>query len=356
MCKSGIHPLLQRLPKCEHHIHLEGALTPQVLFTLAAKNRIELPTDDPAFASPEGLVERYREFDSLDDFLHYYYIGMSVLLDAGDFETLAWDYFTHAAADGVAHCEVFMDPQAHMGRGIGYDVVLSGFQQARKRAESELGITSELIACFLRHLPPADAVATFEQDAVRESFAAGHVIGIGLDSSEKPFPPELFQVVYQKGGFMGLKRTAHAGEEGPAAYVRTALDTLHVDRIDHGVRVIEDDALLKRVADENILLSVCPISNVFLKGVQSVADLPIRKFIDAGVRFSINSDDPAYFGNNYILANYCAVQEAFNLTAAEWVAICEGSIHGSWCSQKRKEELFERLGSVSHPWLHQGDA
>ncbi|KAK0784290.1 adenine deaminase [Friedmanniomyces endolithicus] len=351
MCKSPLHPLLQRLPKCEHHLHLEGALTPQVLFSLAAKNHIELPEDDPAFASPESLVERYREFESLDDFLHYYYIGMSVLLDAGDFETLAWDYFTHAAADGVAHCEVFFDPQAHMERSVSYDIVLAGFQKARERAESELGITSELIACFLRHLPPAHATATLEHDAVQASFAAGHVIGIGLDSSEKPFPPELFQDVYRKAGALGLKMTAHAGEEGPAAYVKTALDTLRVQRIDHGVRVIEDEALLQRIAADKILLSICPISNVFLKGVASVADLPIRQFLDAGVRFSINSDDPAYFGNNYILANYCAVQEAFELSAAEWVAICEGSIDGSWCGQERKEELRARLGSVSEEWV-----
>ncbi|KAK5707826.1 adenine deaminase [Elasticomyces elasticus] len=356
MCKSELHSFLQQLPKCEHHLHLEGALTPQLLFSLAAKNHIQLPKDDPAYASPETLVERYRKFDSLDDFLGYYYIGMSVLLHAEDFEALAWDYFEHAANDGVLHAEVFFDPQAHTSRGVSYDVVHSGFQRARQRAQAELGISSELILCFLRHLPPADAMSTFEQDAVLASFSAGGVVGIGLDSSEKPFPPELFQAVYSKAEAKGLKLTAHAGEEGPAEYIRSALDTLKVERIDHGVRLIQDPTLLERVAAENIMLTICPMSNVFLKGVSSVAELPLREFIDAGVRFSINSDDPAYFGNHYILSNYCAVQEAFHLTTDEWIQICDGSIRGSWCSEGRKEELLARLRLVNSDWRNKHHA
>ncbi|KAK5122639.1 hypothetical protein LTR85_003902 [Meristemomyces frigidus] len=346
MCRSDLHAFLQALPKCEHHMHLEGALTPSVLFQLAAKNKIQLPSDDPAFTSPSTLAERYNQFTSLDDFLHYYYIGMSVLMDASDFEALAWDYFTHASADGVVHAEVFFDPQAHLSRDVSYDVVLAGFMAARSRANSEFGISSELICCFLRHLPAADGLATFKLDAVHASFSSGQVVGIGLDSSESPFPPELFKDIYDAAKASGLKRTAHAGEEGPAAYIKGALDDLDVSRIDHGIRLAEDPALVKRVAEQQILLSVCPISNVLLRCVSSVAELPIRMFLDQGVRFSINSDDPAYFGNNYLLANYCAVQDAFGLSKDEWSGICEAGINGSWCSEQRKEEMLAKLKAV----------
>ena len=269
---------------------MEGALTPSVLFTLAAKNNIQLPSDDPAFSNPATLAERYNRFTSLDDFLHYYYIGMSVLVGASDFEALAWDYFTHASADGVRHAEVFFDPQAHLSRGVEYTVVLSGFMAARERAKAEFGITSELICCFLRHLPAAECFATYKLDDVQASFKSGQVIGIGLDSSESSFPPELFQDIYQASKSLGLKRTAHAGEEGPATFIESALDVLEVDRIDHGIRLAEDSSLLSRVSQQKALLTVCPISNVLLRCVSSVADLPIRKFLDQGVQFSINSD------------------------------------------------------------------
>ncbi|KAK4545196.1 hypothetical protein LTR36_003375 [Oleoguttula mirabilis] len=331
-------------------MHLEGALTPSVLFQLAAKNKVQLPSDDPAFSSPSALVKRYNQFTSLDDFLHYYYIGMSVLVDASDFEALAWDYFTHASADGVVHAEVFFDPQAHLSRGVEYNVVLSGFTAARDRARSEFGISSELICCFLRHLPAADGLATYKLEDVQASFRSGQVIGIGLDSSESPFPPEMFKDIYHEAKALGLKRTAHAGEEGPAAYIRSALDNLDVGRIDHGIRLAEDPALLERVSKQQILLSVCPISNVLLRCVSSVAELPIRMFLDQGVRFSINSDDPAYFGNNYLLANYCAVQDAFDLSKDEWAGICEAGISGSWCSAERKDEMLAMLKSVVDQW------
>ncbi|KAK5011253.1 hypothetical protein LTR28_004512 [Elasticomyces elasticus] len=345
MCNSRIHPFLQALPKCEHHIHLEGALSPSILFTLAARNQITLPQDDPAFGSPESLLARYDRFTSLDDFLHYYYIGMSVLVHAADFEALAWDYFQHAAEDGVVHAEVFFDPQAHIERSVTYETVLAGFTTARKRAESQFGISSELICCFLRHLPVPDCISTFELEAVQASFKSGAVIGIGLDSSEKPFPPEMFQEIYHKAEQLGLRRTAHAGEEGPVEYIKNALDTLHVERIDHGVRLADNEALLQRVAKEGKLLSVCPLSNVLLRCVTAISELPLRKFLDANVKFSINSDDPAYFGG-YVLKNYCAVHDAFQLSVKEWRGICEAGIEGSWCGQARKEEMFGKLNAV----------
>ncbi|KXT11192.1 hypothetical protein AC579_831 [Pseudocercospora musae] len=343
---------LRAIPKCEHHMHLEGALTPEVLFKLAAKNNISLPADDGAFTSSDALLARYHTFTSLDDFLHYYYVGMSVLIDASDFETLAWDYFTHAAADGIAHAEVFFDPQAHISRGVPYETVLSGFSAARKRAAAEIGISSELICCFLRHLPVADCRSTFALDKVQESFRSGSVIGIGLDSSEKPFPPEWFEDLYKDAKSLGLRRTAHAGEEGPSEYIQSALDVLRVERIDHGIRLAEDQQLLERVARDGTLLSVCPMSNVLLRCVRQVADLPIRKFLDSGVKFSINSDDPAYFGNHYLLDNYIAVQNAFQLSVADWNTICENSIRGSWCSDTRKAEMLAKLKEVVDTWLN----
>lgn len=349
MCKSPLHPFLQQLPKCEHHMHLEGALTPTVLFNLAKRNNISLPADDPSFASPEALTARYDRFTCLDDFLGYYYIGMSVLVHSYDFEDLAMDYFRHAAADGVAHAEVFFDPQAHISRGVSYETVLSGFSAARKRAQTELGISSELICCFLRHLPVPECVATFQDAAVQASFKNGAVTGIGLDSSEKPFPPELFKQIYDEAGKLGLRRTAHAGEEGPPTYISNALDVLKVERIDHGISLAKDAALLERVAKEGTMLSVCPLSNVVLRCVTAVKEVPIRKFLDAGVKFSINSDDPAYFGG-YLLDNYCAVHEAFDLSVAEWEGICKAGIEGSWCSQSRKDELLAKLSEVVSSW------
>ena len=327
-------------------MHLEGALTSDLLFKLAFKNKIQLPKDDPAFQSPSALRERYNNFSSLDDFLQYYYIGMSVLLDESDFEALAWDYFQHASADGVAHAEVFFDPQAHLSRGVTFAVILSGFNAARTRAKAELDVSSELICCFLRHLPAQECLATFEMDEIQSALKQGLISGIGLDSSESDRPPRLFKEIFERAKTSGFRRTAHAGEEGPASFVRDALEILGCQRIDHGVRLADDIELMKHVAENRILLTICPISNVFLKGVSSVRELPIRKFLDVGVAFSINSDDPAYFGGHYILDNYCEVQEAFDLTVQEWNRICENGIRGSWCDEDRKGELLGRLRKV----------
>lgn len=246
--------------------------------------------------------------------------------------------------------QVFFDPQAHLSRGVSYDTVLTGFNAARKRASIELGITSELICCFLRHVPVPECLATFDLPEVQASYQRGDIIGIGLDSSEMNFPPEMFQNMYQGAKELGLRRTAHAGEEGPPEYIRNALDRLDVQRIDHGIRLAEDPELLARVASAGTLLTVCPMSNVLLRCVTEVAEVPIRKFLDAGVKFSINSDDPAYFGNNYILDNYVAVQDAFELTVAEWKQICQNSIEGSWCQQARKYEMLSQLEQVISNW------
>jgi adenosine deaminase len=349
MCKSPLHSFLRALPKAEHHMHLEGALEPSLLFALAEKNNIELPKGDVAFSSEAALLDRYKRFTSLDDFLQYYFIGMSVLMETTDFEALAWEYFQKSFSDGVQHAEVFFDPQAHLSRGIKYSTMLEGFLSAQSRAQRELGMSVELICCFLRHLPVADSLAVFEDTDVQKSFAAGQVIGIGIDSSEVDYPPHLFSEIYSKAAKLNLHRTAHAGEEGPAQFIAGAIDDLGVQRIDHGIRLASDAELMKRVAESGLMLTVCPISNVLLRCAGSVKDVPIRTYLDAGVKFSLNSDDPAYFGA-YVLDVYCAVQEAFNLTVKDWETICTNSIDGSWCSEERKSELLGKLATVVTEW------
>lgn len=347
MCKDDLHSFLARLPKVEQHMHVEGSLMPATLFKLAAQHNITLPQDDPAYKSEEALLERYRHFDCLDDFLHYYYTGMSVLLNEGDFEALAWAYFQRAHQDGVVHAEIFFDPQAHTSRGVSFDTVVKGMDKARQRARQELRLSSELICCFLRHLPVPQATELFADEAVQRAFKAGTVCGIGLDSSEKAFPPEHFKGVYAKAKAQGLRVTAHAGEEGPWENIAASLDTLGCERIDHGVRLAENEALMKRIAAQGTLLTVCPLSNVLLRCFERVADMPIRKFLDAGVHFSINSDDPAYLGG-FILDNFCAVQDAFGLSVGEWSRICSAAIAGSWCGDARKAEMTALLNKVVH--------
>ncbi len=336
MCHDALHPLLAALPKCEHHMHLEGALSPNLFLSLAARNNISLPTADPAFSSVSTLLNRYENFISLDDFLHYYYIAMSCLITSQDFEELAWDYFKRAHADGVVHAEISFDPQAHIERGVGLSDVIEGIGRARVRAEKELGISSVVVMCFLRHLPVAGAEECYE--LARSDLVGGALGGIGLDSSELGNPPGNWKGVFERAKKDGVRRTAHAGEEGPVEYIREALEQLDVGRIDHGIRLSEDESLMKEVAERKILVTVCPLSNVRLRCVKSVGELPIKRFLSAGIQFSINSDDPAYFGG-YILDNYCAVQEAFDLTVGEWEGIAKAAIDGSWCRDDRKAEV-----------------
>ncbi|KAH8731296.1 adenosine deaminase [Phaeosphaeriaceae sp. PMI808] len=350
MCKTPLHDLLVALPKCEHHLHLEGCLSPSLTFQLAAKNNITLPSpsSDPAYTSVETLVERYTKFSNLNDFLGYYYRALDVVITKYDFEMLGWEYFTIAARDGVKHAEVFFDPQSHTSRGVSIETVVSGFNAACQRAGKELGITSKLIMCFLRHLPVQESRETMAAVIdggyfnVNSDGEQSVIAGLGLDSSEVGFLPELFQEMYMEAEKREIHRTAHAGEEGDTSYIAGALDTLHAERIDHGIRLVEDLVLMDRVIEEQIMLTVCPLSNVCLRVVQHVGELPIRKFLEAGVRFSLNSDDPAYFGG-YILNNYCAVQDAFDLGADEWGVIVKNSIDGSWCDENRKVELLSML-------------
>ena len=327
-------------------MHLEGSLTPELLFKLSLKNGIKLPEKNNIYVSVDtysAYLSRGDAFDDLESFLSLYYIGMSVLQTEQDFYDLAMGYFHRAAKDNVHHAEVFFDPQAHTSRGVAFELILAGFKSACNDARISLGLTSELIMCFLRHLPASEAVEHYTM--ARTHILNGSISGIGLDSSEKDYPPELFQNVYALAMEDEIRRTAHAGEEAGPESVLGALDILDVHRIDHGRTIPRDAELLSRIAQSKTLITLCPLSNLRLRGVQSVQDLPIRQFLDAGVKFSLNSDDPAYFGG-FILDNYCAVQEAFDLTVSDWKYICEAAIEGSWCDDSRKTILLQHLGDV----------
>ncbi|KAB8219961.1 adenine deaminase [Aspergillus novoparasiticus] len=340
MCKSDLHDFLHGLPKCEHHVHLEGCLAPDLIFELAKRNNVSLP-NEPAYESIETLSHRYGHFTSLDDFLRFYFIGMSVLHHESDFADLAWAYFQKAHADGVHHAEVFFDPQVHRDRGIPYETIVSGFVAGCQRAERELGLTTRLILCFVRHLPVDNAARVYQEALDQQHFDNEVLHGLGWSSTEVGPPKDMFRELYSSASAKGIRLTAHAGEEGDPSYISAALE-LGAQRIDHGIRLVEDPVLMEKVVRDQVMLTVCPISNLQLRCVESIAHVPIRKFLDAGVMFSINSDDPAYFGG-YILDNYCAVQEAFQLTVDEWRIIAENSIKGSWIGEERKIELLKRI-------------
>ena len=335
---------LLELPKCEHHLHLEGTLEPDLLFPLAKRNNIQLPDHFPQ--TPEELAVRYTQFKDLQDFLDYYYIGTNVLLKEEDFFDLAWAYFTKVSKQGLVHAELFYDPQSHTTRGVSLETVTRGFERACKKAHDELGITSKLIMCLLRHLPPQDCLQTIEE--AEQLIKSGVIHGLGLDSAEKPFPQSLFVECYERAAKINpeLRLTAHAGEEGTHQFVSDALDLLNVTRIDHGVNSKQSEELMARLAEQQTLLTVCPLSNVKLQVVQSVKEIPLQLFLDKNIAFSLNSDDPAYFGG-YILDNYYQVNKDFpDWDFKVWERIAKNGINGSWCEQKRKEELLAKVDAV----------
>ena len=285
--------LLRRLPKAELHIHIEGSLEPELIFRLAARNGVALP-----YASVEALRAAYA-FSDLQSFLDIYYAGASVLLHEQDFFDMAWAYLERAAADGVVHAEIFFDPQTHTDRGVAIGTVITGLQRACQQAQTRLGLSASLILCFLRHLSEEAAFATLEQALPWRQ----HFIGVGLDSSERGHPPEKFARVFARCRELGLHLVAHAGEEGPPAYIESALDVLKVERIDHGVRCVESPALVQRLARERVPLTVCPLSNVKLRVFDTMAQHNLPALLDAGLCATINSDDPAYFGG-YLQQNF----------------------------------------------------
>lgn len=307
------------LPKAELHLHIEGSLEPELMFALAARNGVDIP-----FASVEAVRAAYS-FSNLQDFLDIYYQGANVLRTEADFRDLAAAYFDRAAADGVVHAEIFFDPQTHTDRGIAFDTVMRGLLAGMAEAEARHGLTSKLILCFLRHLDEEAAFATL---AAAEPWL-DRIAGVGLDSSELGHPPEKFARVFARAGEMGLKRVAHAGEEGPPDYVWQALDGLRIDRLDHGNRSLEDPALIDRLAREGMTLTVCPLSNVKLCNCPSIDAHPIDRMLALGLKATVNSDDPAYFGG-YVGENYRAVAAARGLDKAALATLARNSFTGSF--------------------------
>jgi adenosine deaminase len=324
--------LIRRLPKVELHLHIEGTLEPEMMFSLASKHGVALP-----YASVEAVRAAYA-FHDLQSFLDLYYAGAGVLRDRRDFYALAMAYFARAHADGVVHAELFFDPQTHTVRGIPLEVVFGGLRDAMEDALRRYGVTSELILCFLRHLPEDDALATLDAAIpFRSEFA-----GVGLDSGERGNPPSKFQRVFEQARGLGLRAVAHAGEEGPAAYIREALDLLRVERIDHGVRCDEDPALVERLVREQIPLTVCPLSNLKLCVVPDLRAHNLARLLRQGVAITINSDDPAYFGG-YIADNYRATAAALELTSDELVRLAENAVRASFLPAPAKAALLGRV-------------
>ena len=307
------------LPKAELHLHIEGTLEPEQMFAFAQRNGVVIPYADVA------AVRAAYAFGNLQDFLDIYYAGADVLRTEADFRELANAYFTRCAADSVIHAEIFFDPQTHTARGIPISTVIDGLLAGIDDAARDHGISTRLILCFLRHLDEADAFATLE--AARPWI--DRITGVGLDSSELGHPPAKFARVFAAAAALGLKCVAHAGEEGPPAYVHEALDLLHIDRLDHGNRALEDPLLVTRLARSGMTLTVCPLSNLKLCVVDDIAAHPIDRMLRLGLRATINSDDPAYFGG-YVNDNYRAVAAAGRLTRDDFITLARNSFLGSF--------------------------
>jgi len=322
---ADLDTFIAGLPKAELHLHIEGSLEPELMFALSKRNKVAIP-----FSSVEEVRAAYA-FSRLQDFLDIYYAGAEVLRTEQDFYDLGAAYFERAAADGVRHAEIFFDPQTHTDRGIPFQVVADGLFAAMRDAESTHGISSGLILCFLRHLDDRAAFETLDKAVPW----LDRILGVGLDSSELGHPPEKFARVFAAAGDMGLKRVAHAGEEGPPDYVWQALDLLEIDRLDHGNRSLEDQALVRRLAAEEMTLTVCPLSNHKLCVVPSLDAHPIDRMLDNGLRATINSDDPAYFGG-YVGDNYRAVAAARGLDKAQLATLARNSFAGSFLPEADK--------------------
>lgn len=320
------------LPKAELHLHIEGSLEPELMFALARRNSVAIP-----FASVEEVRAAYR-FSNLQDFLDIYYQGANVLITERDFHDLAAAYFARVAQDGVVHAEIMFDPQTHTDRGVAFDTVMKGLLSACVAAEAEHGITTRLICSFLRHLSEEAAFATLDQATPWRD----RIEAVGLDSSEVGNPPAKFARVFAEARARGFRLCAHAGEEGPAAYVHEALDVLHVDRIDHGNRSLDDPLLVARLARSAMTLTVCPLSNVALRNVDRLEDHPIDRMLAAGLRATIHSDDPAYFGG-YIAENYRATAAARGLTREQLATLARNSFLGSFLPDAEVAAHLDRL-------------
>jgi len=323
------------LPKAELHVHIEGTLEPSMLLAFAERNAVPLP-----YSSEAEVRDAYR-FRNLQEFLDLYYLGTQVLVTETDFRELTWAYLERARRQNVRHAEIFFDPQAHMRRGVDFGTALNGMRRACDAAADRLGISTLLIMCFLRHLSAEDAMATLQAALPYRD----HIIAVGLDSSEAGNPPDKFLDVFARARAEGFLAVAHAGEEGPAGYVHQALDGLRVQRIDHGNRALEDDALVDRLAREQIPLTLCPLSNLKLGVIDDMAGHPLARMMRRGLMVTVNSDDPAYFGG-YLNENYKAVAEALDLTDVQLCQLARNSFQASFLPGPEKARLIEVLAAA----------
>lgn len=339
-----IESLIEHLPKAELHLHIEGTLEPEMIMALAKRNNVEIP-----YESVDEIRAAY-EFDGLQEFLDLYYAGMSVLIEEQDFRDMTRAYLDKMAAQGVTHVEIFFDPQAHTDRGIAFETVLGGIVGALEDGARELGITSKLIMCFLRHLPEEQAFDALHSACRHKE----HIFGVGLDSGEAGNPPANFARVYEAARKEGFVAVAHAGEEGPAAYVEDALDILQVSRVDHGNHALDDPALTARLARQQTPLTMCPLSNLRLKGIERLEDHPIKRAMDAGLLVTVNSDDPSYFGG-YINDNYKAVSAAVGLTPDDIVTLAKNSFAASFLEDSEKQKHIDAVDTYVAPFARGAD-
>ncbi|MEQ9609328.1 MAG: adenosine deaminase [Kiloniellaceae bacterium] len=329
---ADINDFIAGLPKAELHLHIEGSLEPEMMVALAERNGVRLP-----YADVDAVRAAYN-FTSLQDFLDLYYQGMAVLQTEQDFYDLTLAYLRRVAQDNVRHVEIFFDPQGHTDRGIAFATVFEGIEKALRDGADELDITAGIILCFLRHLPAEAAMATLEEALPYRD----RIVGVGLDSSEQGHPPAKFQAVFERARAEGFHAVAHAGEEGPPAYIWSALDDLKVERIDHGVRALEDPDLMLELARRRTPLTVCPLSNIRLCVFDDMTAHPLKMMLDRGLMATVNSDDPAYFGG-YMNDNYYAVRQALGLTNEELTLIARNSFEASFLDNATKARYIAEV-------------
>ena len=345
MIRTSLDSFIRGIPKAEIHVHIEGTLEPEMLLQMARHHGLPAP-----YSSAEACRSAYH-FKDLQHFLNLYYAGVTVLLNEQDFFDLTAAYLRRASMDGVRHAEIFFDPQSHVARGMPFGGVVAGITRALDAGERTLGISWRLIMCFLRDQPAQNALETLERALPYRDVIAG----VGLDSAEMGHPPTEFAEVFAKARSAGFLAVAHAGEEGPAEYITEALNILHVTRIDHGVRAIDDRALEARLAKERVPLTMCPLSNLRLQVITDLADHPLKRFLDAGLCVTVNSDDPAYFGG-YVAENYVAAQSALGLTRSDIANLARNSITASWLSASRRSLLLAEIDAFVARTTHEDEA
>jgi len=333
---TNLTQFIENLPKAELHLHIEGSFEPELMFEIAKRNEIQIPFNT------EAEVKAAYKFNNLQEFLDIYYAGANVLIKEQDFFDLTWAYLVKVHSQNVKHVEIFFDPQTHTERGIEFSTVLLGIYRALEKGEKELGISFRLIMSYLRHLSEESAFETLHQSLPFKDL----IDGVGLDSSEVGNPPEKFEKVFKASSEEGYKLCAHAGEEGPAEYIWEALDLLKVDRIDHGNRCLENPKLVERLVNEQMPLTLCPLSNLELKVIQDLKDYPLKKMLQAGLLVTLNSDDPAYFGG-YMNENFIETAKAIDLSKEEIITLMKNGFEASWLEEEEKEKWKKEIDFIT---------